>query len=72
MAITQADIDRLDACIVRGELTVEFNGRRISYRSISELKSARQHAAEILAAQAAPSTQPTTGAFTVGFSMRCD
>lgn len=70
MSITQADIDKLDTHIIRGELEVEINGRKVKYRSVAELKAARQHAAEVLAAQTAPATQPTTGLFTVGFAMR--
>ncbi len=42
MAWTQTDIDRLDAAIASGELTVQHSdGRRITYRSIGELKAAR-------------------------------
>ena len=37
MAITQADVDRLEAAVVRGELTVEYDGRRVTYRSMNEL-----------------------------------
>ena len=48
MALTSQDIDNLDAAIATGELEVEVNGRRVKYRSISELKAAREHVASVL------------------------
>jgi hypothetical protein len=50
MAYTQADLDRLDAVIARGELTVEFADRRVTYRSMEELLQARAVIADALAA----------------------
>lgn len=42
MAWTQTDLDRIDAAIASGELTIQHSdGRRITYRSIQELKEAR-------------------------------
>lgn len=52
MALTQSDLDALDQAIATGELTVEHNGRRITYRSIAELKAARAHVAAQLSAAA--------------------
>ncbi len=52
MAITQADIDRLDKAIVSGKLTVEVDGHRITYRSMAELMQARAHAVQLVAGQA--------------------
>lgn len=48
MAITQADVDRLDAAIVRGVLRLEIDGRVIIYRSMAEMKEARAHAASMI------------------------
>ena len=45
MALTQADIDALDAAIAHAELTVTVEGRSVTYRSVSELKRAREHVA---------------------------
>lgn len=41
MAITQQDIDRLDAAIARGERVVRFADRTVEYRSVDELIKAR-------------------------------
>lgn len=41
---TQQDIDALNAAIRRGEHSVSFNGRTVTYRSISELIKARDDA----------------------------
>jgi roadblock/LC7 domain-containing protein len=53
MALTQTDLDNIDAAIATGELRVQFNGRLVEYRSIDELKKARAHVAEVLATAAA-------------------
>lgn len=53
MALSSTDLDKLDAAIAQGALTVEFNGRRMTYRSVDELLAARAHvAAQIAAAEA--------------------
>jgi hypothetical protein len=41
MAFDQAQLDALDAAIASGELTVKYNGKEITYRSINELVRAR-------------------------------
>ncbi len=69
MALTTHDIDNLDAAIATGELEVEVNGRRVKYRSISELKAAREHVASVL--QRDDST-PRRAVFRVGFSTSRD
>lgn len=53
MALSSTDLDKLDAAIAQGALTLEFNGRRITYRSMDELMAARAHVAAQLAAAAA-------------------
>src|SRR5450830_1755180 len=37
MAFDQTQLDALDAAIASGELTVKYNGKEITYRSINEL-----------------------------------
>lgn len=69
MALTSQDIDNLDAAIATGELEVEVNGRRVKYRSISELKSAREHVASVLQ-QGAGTTR--RGVYRVNFSTSRD
>jgi hypothetical protein len=48
MALTQTDIDNLDAAIAAAELEVEIDGKRVKYRSMSDLKYARAHAVEVV------------------------
>jgi len=48
MAFTKDDVDAIDAGIASGELTVEIDGRKVSYRSIPELKRAKAHILENL------------------------
>lgn len=50
MALTQTDLDALDAAIASAELEVQLEGRRVKYRSTDELLKARAHVAEVLAA----------------------
>jgi hypothetical protein len=49
MAITQEDIDRLERAVLLGELTVEYGDKRVTYRSIKELKEALAYARERIA-----------------------
>ena len=66
MALTAADLEKLDAAIATGELSVEFNGRRVTYRSISDLLAARKHVSDVVAASAA--TARRIGAYRVDFT----
>lgn len=43
MAFTQDDLDALDEAIASGELSVDFGDRKVVYRSIEQLKSAKAH-----------------------------
>lgn len=43
MAFTQTDLDNINTAIATGEMTVEFNGRRVTYRSMAELERAKTH-----------------------------
>lgn len=41
MGFTQADLDRLNFAIATGELSLEKDGKKITYRSIADLVRAR-------------------------------
>lgn len=41
MAFTETDLSNIEAAIATGELTVEVSGRRVTYRSVEELRMAR-------------------------------
>lgn len=49
MAFTQTQLDAIDAAIASGELTIEYDGERTTYRSIDELLKARTIVANGLA-----------------------
>jgi hypothetical protein len=65
MALSQTDLDTLDSAIASSELEVELDGRRVKYRSTTELLAARAHVAGVLKA-AAP--QARTGNFRFRFT----
>lgn len=67
MALTQTDLDNLDAAIAASELEVEVDGRRVKYRTMSELLRARTHVASVLAANGANGAR-RTGAFRFQFT----
>lgn len=48
MAISQLDLDALDAAIASGALSVEFDGRRVTYQNTAQMITARQHTAQVL------------------------
>lgn len=50
MSLTQTDLDALDRAIASAELTVTVDGKSVTYRSISELKRAREHVAGVISA----------------------
>lgn len=64
MALSQLDLDRLDAAIASQTLSVEFQGRRVTYRSMEELLTARQHVASQIAAAADGANRRTTRRYT--------
>lgn len=57
MAITQADKDRLEQAVTLGELTVEIEGKRVTYRSMSELLQALAYVDGELQKQAGTAAQ---------------
>jgi hypothetical protein len=53
MALTQADLDRLDTNIARGVLEVEVDGERVRFPSIQDMKERRSLVDSLIKAQAA-------------------
>jgi len=53
MSVTQADLDALDRMIASGVLSSSYDGKRVEYRSMTELREARAHVASQLAAASA-------------------
>lgn len=69
MAHTQADLDAIKAAIASGEQSVEVGGRKVVYRSVDELRKARDDIAAELAGAAVSSTSGVRrGSFAVRFS----
>jgi hypothetical protein len=50
MAITQTDVDNLERALASGELSVVYEGRSVTYRSIDQIKAALDYARGQLAA----------------------
>jgi hypothetical protein len=50
MSFSQADLDTLDRAIATGTREVDVDGRRVRYRSLTELYQARQMVVRALAA----------------------
>jgi uncharacterized protein YaiI (UPF0178 family) len=48
MALSQTDLDALDLAIARGTLSVEFEGRKHTYQTTSQLLAARDHVARVV------------------------
>lgn len=63
MALSQTDLDNIDAAIATGELKVEFDGRSVLYRSIGELKEARAHVASVIASGGTSAPARRTGSY---------
>ena len=68
MAFSQTDLDNINSAIATGEMSVEFNGRRVTYRSIADLKEARNIVVADLAAASNSSTTVRRGNYRVNFS----
>jgi hypothetical protein len=50
MAISQSDVDNLEAALMTGTLSVEVDGRKVTYRGVGELKAALGYARDQIAA----------------------
>lgn len=51
MSVAQADLDALDRMIASGVTSMSYDGKRLEYRSLAELRQARATLAQQLAAQ---------------------
>ncbi len=69
MAHTQADLDAIKAAIASGEQSVEVGGRKVVYRSVDDLRKARDDiAAELASAATSTSSSVRRGTFAVRFA----
>lgn len=69
MAHTQTDLDAIKAAIASGEQSVEVAGRKVVYRTIDNLRKARDDiAAELASAASAGSGSVRRGSYQVRFS----
>jgi hypothetical protein len=60
MAFTQADLDALNTAIVGQELEVDYDGRRVRFRSVAELRAAYEHVKQEIAAATVKTVNPRT------------
>jgi len=67
MSFTTSDLNAVDTAIATGELTVEVNGRRITYRSMADLERARTLIKGELAA-VSPQASTRRGSYRVQFA----
>ncbi len=58
MAVTQADIDVLDAALAAGERVVRSGDKSVEYRSVAELIRARDDLVNQLTAETATTSRP--------------
>ena len=69
MAHTQADLDAIKAAIASGEQSVEVAGRKVVYRSVDDLRKARDDiAAELASAASASTSAVRRGSYQVRFT----
>lgn len=69
MAHTQADLDAIKTAIASGEQSVEVGGRKVVYRSVDELRKARDDiTAELAAADTATASTTRRGSYSVRFA----
>lgn len=57
MALSQDNLDAIDAAIASGQLRLTFDGRTVEYRSIDDLIKARAHVARIVSGAASGATR---------------
>jgi hypothetical protein len=68
MPFTSSDLANVDAAIASGELAVEVNGKRITYRSVDELKEARTLILGDIAAAGSAAGGTRRGAYRMTFT----
>lgn len=68
MAFTQTDLDNINVAIATGELSVEVNGRKVVYRSMSDLLKAHAHIDTALKAATPVASDVRRGSYRVTFA----
>jgi len=68
MAYTQTDLDNVKAALASGEQSVEVAGRKVVYRSVDELRKARDDIQSELSAAAASTSGTRRGSYAVRFT----
>lgn len=68
MAFTTTDLSNIDQAIATGELLVEVDGRKVVYRSIADLKTARALIVDQIAAAQRTATGTQRSAYRFTFS----
>ena len=63
MSFTTADLDRINMAISTGELEVELDGKRVKYRSVTELMTARNVIRQELTANGSLTTTGTSRSY---------
>ena len=58
MALSQSDLDALDSAIASGALSVEFDGRRMTYQTTAAMITARDHVARVVNSGASTNRGP--------------
>lgn len=66
MAFTLADVAAIEAALSRGELSVQYDNRRVTYRSIEELASIRDRMIRELGPDASSTTRRPKQVYLVG------
>lgn len=64
MAVTQSQVDALEAALMSGELIVQDGEKRIQYRNVNELRNALEYARRDLERQAGNVTTRRVALFT--------
>lgn len=70
MAYSQSDLDRIRTAIARGEKSVQFADRLVTYRSVDELLEAEARIERALTAAAAATSSTATSKQSIGISSR--
>lgn len=68
MTFKQSDLDNINSAVAMGELSVEVNGRKVTYRSMDDLLKARSIIAADLAASDVATSTARRGSYRVRFS----
>jgi hypothetical protein len=69
VAYSQSNLDAIRAAIAKGELSVEFADRRVTYRSMAELILAEAHISQAL--NTSPRSKQRYGVATKGLDPAC-